>query len=75
MYYVNTFTVCDLRIIHCRAGPEVVFRSSYIYRQADEACSYAALIGPVAAIIRTHRRTGLAAVVHSHPVPNGLAAM
>ncbi len=66
MYYVNAFTVCDLRIIHCRAGPVVVFRSSCFYRQADEACSYAALIGPVAAF-RTHRSTGLAAVVRSHP--------
>ena len=42
--------------------------------QAVEDRSYAALIGPAAAIC-THRRTGLAAVVISHPVPNGLAAM
>ena len=61
--YVNILTVCGIRI-QCRAGPAVVFRSSCFNGQAAEACSYAALIGPVAAI-RTHR-TGLAAIVHSH---------
>ena len=71
--YVNIFTVCDIRI-HSRAGPVVVFRSSCFNGQAVEDRSYAALIGPAAAIC-THRRTGLAAVVISHPVPNGLAAM
>ena len=73
--YVNKLTVCDM-CIHYRAGPAVVFRSSCFNGQAAEACSYAALIGPVAAI-RTHRRTGLAAVVHSRAIPtlNGLAAM
>ena len=46
----------------------------FVAGQAVEDRSYAALIGPAAAIC-THRRTGLAAVVISHPVPNGLAAM
>ena len=71
--YVNMFTVCDIRI-HCRAGPVVVFRSSCFNGQAAEACSYAALIGPVAAI-RTHRRTGLAAVVDSHCCTGPAAAI
>ena len=61
--YVNILTVCGIRI-QCRAGPAVVFRSSCFNGQAAETCSYAALIGPVAAI-RTHC-TGLAAIVHSH---------
>ncbi len=62
--YVNILTVCGIRI-HCRAGPAVLFRISCFNGQAAEACSYAALIGPVAAI-RTHRRTGLAAGIDSH---------
>ena len=64
--YVNIFTVCDIRIHNSRAGPVVVFCSSCFNGQAVEDRSYAALICPAAAIC-THRRTGLAAVVHSHP--------
>ena len=63
--YVNILTVCGIRN-HCRADPAVVFRSSCFNGQAAEACSYAALIGPVAAI-RTHQRTGLAVGIDSHP--------
>ena len=63
--YVNIFTACDIRI-HCRADPAVLFRSSCFNGRAAEACSYAAFIGPEAAI-RTHRRTGLAAGFQSHP--------
>ena len=63
--YVNTVIVCDM-CIHCRTGPAVVFRSSCFNGQAAEYRSYAALIGPVAAI-RTHRRTSPVAGFHSHP--------
>ena len=56
------------------AGTAVVFRSSCFNGQAAEACSYAALIGPVAAI-RTHRRTGLAAVIDSHCCTGPAAAI
>ena len=62
--YVNMFTVCDIRI-HRRAGPAVSCILQLLL-QRTEACSYAALIG-LAAAIRRLLRTGLAAVVHSHP--------
>ncbi len=62
--YVNIFRVCDIRI-HRRAGPAVSCISQLLL-QRTEACSYAALIG-LAAAIRRLLRTGLAAVVHSHP--------
>jgi hypothetical protein len=53
--YVNTFTVCDIRI-HCRAGPADVFCRSCFNGPVAEIRSYAVLTG-LAAAIRSHCRT------------------